>query len=115
MKKLLLLLTACFYISQFSFAIPIDSITGLKDSLKVISVNTKETRDSAKSISLKLNKCNCHEIKTDEWFWEWFLVFLPIILFIVLFFVLGAKLKDFSFKEALTENELIKVTIKNPQ
>lgn len=46
---------------------------------------------------------------------SWLLVFLPLILFGTIITVLFSKLGKFSLQEALTENEYVKKTIKNPE
>lgn len=46
---------------------------------------------------------------------SWTLVLIPLILFGVIIGTLFKKLGDFSLQEALTENEYVKKTIKNPE
>lgn len=45
----------------------------------------------------------------------WLLVFMPVVLFVVLGVVLLKSIKGFSFSEALSENELPRYTITNPE
>lgn len=46
---------------------------------------------------------------------EWVLIFSPIWLFLIALFLIRKKLRDFSLRDALTENELPKKTIPNPE
>lgn len=90
-------------------------IDGLTQTVKVI----KQDVDSAKVYiaaqkenATKANKdCGSCEIG----FTQWVLIFSPIWMFVIALFIIRKKLKDFSLKEALTESELPKKTIPNPE
>lgn len=90
-------------------------IDGLTQAVKVI----KQDVDSAKIfITTQKEKaakmyveCGTCEIR----FTQWILIFSPIWMFIIALFVIRKKLKGFSLKEALTESELPKKTIPNPE
>jgi hypothetical protein len=51
----------------------------------------------------------------DISFIGWLLIFSPIWIFLIALLVIRKKLKDFSLKDALTESELPKKTIPNPE
>lgn len=48
-------------------------------------------------------------------FTEWILIFSPIWIFLIALLAIRKKLKDFNLKDALTESELPKKTIPNPE
>ena len=121
MKKLLLLLLfiAAFFCSQAQLDSLVKDqgkkIDGLTQTVKVI----KQDVDSAKAYittqkenTTKADKdCDSCEIG----FTQWALIFSPIWMFVIALFVIRKKLKGFSLKEALTESELPKKTIPNPE
>jgi hypothetical protein len=90
-------------------------IEGVKKSVGVIqkSIDTIESKVSimAKPLATPPNGCSSCEIG----FWQWVLIFSPIWIFMLLLFSFRKKLKGFNLKEALSENELPKKTIPNPE
>jgi small-conductance mechanosensitive channel len=116
MKKIILFLTVGFFAIQFSNAqIPIDSVSGLKDSLNKISSATTEIKDSVNAITGKISNCGCQGKGKEDLGSGWILVFTPVLLFLIVFFIFYVQLKEFNFKDALSENEMNKYTILNPR
>lgn len=140
MRKIFLFFIFIFFLSQFSFAIPIGDTTAVDTSKKENIVNNKKANDNpvlikydtvefhyvikkGDSIKVSFNSsdsttaknCGCipHN-KTNLDLGEWLLVFVPLIIFLLIFFTIGRQ-KDFAFKDALTENEQTKQTIGNSE
>lgn len=62
-------------------------------------------------VSSSLKKCVDCEIN----FWQWMLIFSPIIIFLLTLLAIRKKLRGFSLREALSESDLPRKTIANPE
>ncbi len=122
MKKLQISL-ALFIISITVFAqTKLDTLAKQGQQIEVIAKtvaviktdvdSNKAYINTQKENAAKLNK-DC--ITCNIGFVQWVLIFSPIWLFVIALFLVRKKLKNFSLKEFLTEPELPKKTIPNPE
>jgi hypothetical protein len=84
------------------------SVTGMQLNVDSIKTDIKTQKENAAKVNKDCSTCNISFI-------EWVLIFSPIWIFVITLFILRKKLKDFSLKEALTETELPKKTVSNPE
>ncbi|TAH05140.1 MAG: hypothetical protein EAZ16_03015 [Sphingobacteriales bacterium] len=62
-------------------------------------------------VSSNLKECaNC-----EIYFWQWMLVFSPIMIFLLTLLAIRKKIKGFNLREALSETDLPRKTIANPE
>lgn len=62
--------------------------------------------------------CNCMPVYNPDWNKGgvgWWLVFTPLLIFIAIGVIVGIGLKAFNIKDALSEDNSSKVTIRNPE
>ena len=84
----------------------------LLDSLAIV----KGVCDSCDKIACDTSSVKIHKPGAlVEPFGSWTLVFLPLVLLGLIIWLLFSKLGKFNLQEALTENEYVKKTIKNPE
>lgn len=62
-------------------------------------------------VNNSLNECANCEIN----FWQWILIFSPILIFLLTLLAIRKKLKGFSLREALSETDLPRKIIANPE
>lgn len=112
-----------FLLSAFTIIVPmISSATAVGDSSKFNKQKTVEKITvSHKSDTLKKQSNANTNISVNKQpklslnGFEWLLVFSPVILFFIFIIPALAWLRNFKLNEALTENDLSKTTIANPQ
>ena len=121
-KSILILCSLLFCLAGFGQSRPDTSFPQLNQKIEGIIKNLTSARSDIDSLTAYTNtqtekrakalgECGVCEIG----FKEWILIFSPIWLFIIAFFIIRKKLKGFSLREALSESELPKKTIPNPE
>jgi hypothetical protein len=118
-----ILLTGLMICCLLSFSQPTDSIVkqhtaDIQEHAKTLNGLNKRIDTIGKAVaqldkkgSTTVAECaNC-----EIGFMQWILIFSPILIFMIVLLAIRKKLKDFSLKEALSEHELTKKIIPNPE
>lgn len=118
--RILLFLTILLLNHQ-SFSQQLDST--VKEQAKDITLLKKTTADIKKDVDtikshiLSSKATTNREVCADceIGFWQWLLIFSPIWIFLLTLLAIRKKLNGFNLKEALSETDLPKKTIPNPE
>lgn len=85
-------------------------VTGIQLNIDSIKAKTDSLSALGKALKASTGCADCNIT-----FWQWVLVFSPILVFIIALFVIKKKLNGFDLREALSESELPKKTVANPE
>lgn len=119
MKKIMVFAVVLLTLRMTAFAAgdstALDTTKAVLDSVRSISTVVHETRDSIKAGLSRSSTCPCIQKNEPVSGKSLGLVYAPVLLFLILFGVFVFVLRGFNFIDALSENDVPKYTIVNPE
>lgn len=97
-----------------SFATSDTLLTEHSKLLQSHSKNLTELKSGIDSLKMAIDKSTSKSKEHPLVFLEWVLVFSPFLLFLIIWLAIKKKLNGFNLNEALSEAELPKTIIRNP-
>ncbi|MBV9961303.1 MAG: hypothetical protein JO072_03580 [Parafilimonas sp.] len=93
-----------------------DSVKNISKVVRASQDSIHTANDSIRSVLKSLNApCSCQPQNFELSIGQWIVVFMPLILFLIVFLFFVQKLNTFDFNDALSENEMPKYSIVNPE